>query len=183
MRTVEFRRHAARQRDADALSEEGRAQAERVGRTLPAYDAVFVSPARRAAETVEWFSRGAGRPFPAPTVVEGLASPLEDRWRRAGRTAGSSHLEAIRDRDPELVEAEAARLARVFAELVDRVPEGGRALAVGHSPLIEAGVFGLTGRVLQPLDECEGVALTLEGGAWTVEELRLGAEGGGHAGA
>lgn len=127
---------------------------------------------------MEWFARRAGRAFPAPVVVEGLASPVEDRCRSAGRAAGSSRVAAIRERDPELVEAEAARLVGVFAELFDRVPEGGRALAVGHSPLIEAGVFGLTGRVVEPLGECEVVALALEGGAWGVEELRLEAGAG-----
>jgi phosphohistidine phosphatase SixA len=179
MKTVELRRHAAREKGADALSAEGRAQAERVGRGLPAYDAVFVSPARRAAETVEAFARGAGRPFPSPTVVPGLASEAEDRWRAAARAAGSSRVDALRAVDPGLVEAEGGRLAGVLAGLVERVPEGGRALAVGHSPLIEAGVLGLTGRVVEPLGECEGVALTLEGGQWRVEELRLPVAGGG----
>ena len=50
MKQLELRRHAKRDPSSDRLSPQGRAQAEDVGRTSPAgYDAVFVSPAERAA--------------------------------------------------------------------------------------------------------------------------------------
>lgn len=42
---------------------------------------------------------------------------------------------------------------------------------MGHSPLIEAAVYGLTGRVVDPLNECEGVLVQEEGG-----EIRLADE-------
>jgi broad specificity phosphatase PhoE len=91
VRTVEFRRHAARQKDADALSPEGQAQAEEVGRSLSTdYAIAFVSPAKRAAETMAWFLRGSGQPLPPHAVIADLASGEEDRWRAAVKSAGST---------------------------------------------------------------------------------------------
>lgn len=159
---------------SDALSPEGRTQAQDVGRSLPAdYSVMFVSPARRAAETVAWFLRGSGQALPQHTVSPGLGSEREDRWRAAGKAAGSSRLDAIQAQDTDLVEEESARLAGVMVELLDSIPEGSRGLAVGHSPLIEAAIYGLLGMVIEPLSECEGVALTSHGDGYRIQELRL----------
>ncbi len=148
MRTLEIRRHARREPDADRLSAQGRAQAREVGATLAGgYAVVFVSPAERAAETVAWFLRGLGEQLPSHGVVLGLAGKGTD---------GS----------PEA-------LGAVVRGLLERVPEGGRGLAVGHTPLIETAVLGLTGRTIAPLAECEGVVLSADGSDLAVEELRL----------
>ena len=164
MRTIEFRRHAEREKDADALTLEGRSHAEDAGRTFRTdFAAVFVSPARRAAETAAWFLRGSGQQLPQHAVVAGLLSEQEDRWRSAGKAAGSSRLDAIAAVDPELVETESARLKALVEGLFERVPEGRTALAVGHTPLIEAAVYRLTGSVVEPLAECEGVSVTRHG--------------------
>ena len=175
MKTIELRRHAARAKDTDALSPEGRVQAEDVGRSLAAdYAVVFISPAKRAAETVAWLLRGQGRRLPPHAVIPGLRSEMEDRWRSAATGAGSSRLDAVRRVDPRLVTEESRRLADVVRGLFDHVPDGGRALAVSHTPLIEAAVYGLLDVVIDPLQECEGVALiSEEGGDYRVEELRL----------
>ena len=70
MKVLELRRHAHRDRDADRLSAAGRAQAEDAGRSAKVtYDAVFVSPAERAAETAAWFLRGAGQQLPEHAVI------------------------------------------------------------------------------------------------------------------
>lgn len=160
MKVIELRRHAARAKDTDALSPEGRVQAEDVGRALRTdYAVVFVSPAQRAAETAAWLLRGSGMPLRAHAVVPGLASEVEDRWRQAARAAGSSRLDAVMATDPGLVADESHRLARTLEGLFDRIPQGGVALAIGHSPLIEAAVYGLTGVVVEPLGETEGVVL------------------------
>lgn len=174
VRTIEFRRHAEREKDADALTPGGRSHAEEVGRTLaPSYVAVFVSPAQRAVETAAWFLRGSGQRLPGHAVIPGLLSEQEDRWRRAGKAAGSSRLDAIAAEDSELVETERDRLKTVVEEMLDRVPEDGTALAVGHSPLIEAAVYGLTGVVIEPLSECQGVAISrFEQGEYRLKELR-----------
>ncbi len=173
MKALELRRHAPRDPAADRLSPEGQTLAERVGRELPGgYTIVFTSPARRAAQTAAWFLRGLGQNLPADHgVTEGLASPAEDRWRKAAKAAGSSAIDAIRAHDPSLVDEEAARLAAAVRQLLAEVSEEGRGLAVGHSPLIEAAVFGLTGTVIDPLGECEGVVVEEAGG-----RIRLGRE-------
>ncbi len=154
MRSLELRRHAARDREADRLSPQGRAEAEDLGRTVDAsWDVVFSSPAARAAETVAWILRGAGRQLPAHEVVPGLLGEREE------------------DRTP-------TALASVVADLLGRVPIGGRGLAVGHTPLIERAVLGLTGREIEPLRECEGVLLVEEDdGSIRVEELRRSGHG------
>jgi|GEM_PF-1066552 len=149
MRALELRRHGEREPEADRLSAEGRARAEDLGRRLGArWDVVFVSPARRAAETAAAILRGAGAEAPSPEVAPGLLGEGEE------------------DRTPE-------RLGAAVSELLARVPTGGRGLAIGHTPLIERAVLGLTGTQIAPLRELEGVVL-VEGddGGLRVEELR-----------
>ncbi|MEX1101696.1 MAG: histidine phosphatase family protein [Actinomycetota bacterium] len=149
IKSLELRRHARRDPNADRLSPEGRAQAEDVGRELPGgYTAAFVSPAQRAAETLAWFLRGRGEPLPADhAVVPGLA----------GAEPG--------DPSPEGMSA-------TVRALLDQMPEGGRALAVSHTPLIEHAAEGLTGSAIEALAECEGILVTTEGDVLRVEELR-----------
>jgi phosphohistidine phosphatase SixA len=150
VRTLEVRRHARRDPAADRLSAAGRAQAEDVGRGLDgAFDVVFVSPAQRAAETVAWMLRGAVGQLPPHAVIPGLAAKDNDGSPLA--------------------------MAGVLAALLDAVPEGGRGLAVSHTPLIERGVLGLVAREVDPLAECEGVVLTRSGEDEPVgvEEIRL----------
>jgi broad specificity phosphatase PhoE len=173
VRALELRRHAPRDPQADRLSPEGSRLAEEVGRDLPGgYAVAFTSPARRAAETVAWFLRGLGQQLPGSHgVSDGLGSPVEDRWRAAAKAAGTGRLDAIRRQDPDLVDEESRRLSAGVRELLTHVPEGARGLAVGHSPLIEAAVHGLTAQVIEPLSECEGVLLEEEGG-----DVRLAAE-------
>jgi phosphohistidine phosphatase SixA len=110
---------------------------------------VFTSPANRAAETVAWILRGMHAALPPEhAVVPGLAGHATD---------GSP-----------------AQLGRVVLELLETVPEGGRGLAVSHTPIVEKAVEGLTGRRVEPLAECEGVILTQgPDGALGVEEIRL----------
>jgi phosphohistidine phosphatase SixA len=149
VRTLELRRHARRDPQTDRLAPEGRVQAEEIGRSLEGpFAFVFVSPAERAAETVAFFLRGLGQQLPPHAVVPGLAAHDNDGSPLA--------------------------MAGVVSALLDTITDGERALAVGHTPLIERAVLGLTGRELEPLGECEGVRLTQdEDGHIEVEELRL----------
>lgn len=175
MRALELRRHSSRDPESDRLSEEGQALALRVGKDLPGgYSIVFVSPAQRAAETAAWFLRGLGQRLPEHAVSEDLASPVEDRWRSAAKTAGTGRIDAVENVDADLVEKESQRLAHGIRGLLTSVPDGGRGLAIGHSPLLEAAVYGLIGEVIGPLSECEGVLLEEEGGEITLSrEYRL----------
>lgn len=150
MKQLEIRRHARRDPNADRLSAAGRAQAEDVGRASTAtYDVVFVSPAQRAAETAAWFLRGSGQQLPDHEVVAGLGGQ--------DATGGSS-----------------TGMAAGVLALLDRIPDGGRGLAISHTPLVERAALGITGVEIDPLGECEGILVTLEAdGSIDVEELRL----------
>ncbi len=150
MEQLELLRHAPRDPDADRLSTTGRAAAEDAGRSRSGitYAAVFISPAARAAETAAWFLRGAGAQLPAHDVIPGLG----------GQDATGSSPEGI---------------AAGVRALLDQIPEGERALAISHTPLVERAGFGLTGREVAPLRELEGLLITRhDDGRIMVEELR-----------
>jgi phosphohistidine phosphatase SixA len=149
VRHLELRRHAHRDPDADRLSAFGRAQAEDVGRAaIIGYDVVFVSPAHRAAETAAWILRGAGTHLPDHEVVPGLGGQDATGGSPEGMAAG-------------------------VRALLGRVPDGGRGLAISHTPLVERAALGLTGDTVEPLRECEGILVSLDDGAIAIEEIRL----------
>jgi phosphohistidine phosphatase SixA len=149
MRRLELLRHAKRDPNADRLSAAGRAQAEDVGRVTPdGYDAVFVSPAERAAETAAWIVRGSGHQLPKHGVIPGLAGKDATGGSPEGMAAGVKALLAA-------------------------VPDGGVGLAIGHTPFVERAMTGLTGREPEPFAECEGIRVTEhDDGRIEVEELR-----------
>ena len=135
MRTLELRRHAPRDPDADKLSKDGQALALHIGKNLPGgYVALFTSPANRAAETAAYFMRALGQQLPQ---IHGVSEELASN-------------------DPE-------KLAKGVRSMLAEIPDGGRGLAVGHTPLIEWAVKALTGEEIASLRECEGVALEQEG--------------------
>jgi phosphohistidine phosphatase SixA len=151
MQRLELRRHATRDGQRDALSAEGRALAEDVGRAGgERYDAIFVSPAGRAAETAAWFLRGAGQQLPpGHAMIPGLAGHDASGGSPEGMAAG-------------------------VRALLDQIPDGGLGLAISHTPLVERAAFGLTGREVEPMAECEGIMVTRrDDGTIAVEELRL----------
>ncbi len=115
-----------------------------------AYAAVFVSPAERAAETVAWFLRGAGQQLPLlHVVVPGLAGKDQTEGSPEGMATG-------------------------VRSLLEQVPEGGRGLAISHTPFVERAALGLTGNEVDPMRECEGILVRQhDDGAVEVEELRL----------
>jgi broad specificity phosphatase PhoE len=168
-RYVELRRHT--DNDGDALSEEGVRAALEIGRQLAGGYALPVSTgAQRATQTLACFACALREPVPGGAVVEsGLRSEVEDRWREAYRRAGSGDLAALRDADPALVEEDSAVLAAALRRVLARLPEGGKALAVGHSPTNEAAVLGLTGAIIEPLAKGAGVLVVAEGGDVHVE--------------
>ena len=148
MRYVELRRHT--DNDGDALTADGVAAAEAIGRDRlrPPY-AVFVSTgAARATRMLEILRHAAGQDDARITVAAGLRSSVEDRWREAARAAGrGADVEAMRAIDPDLVERDSWLLGAALRQVVEILPDGARALVVGHSPTIGAAVLGLAGRV------------------------------------
>jgi broad specificity phosphatase PhoE len=152
-RYVELRRHT--DGDGDALTEEGVRAALDIGRELAGpYQLLVSSGAQRATQTLARFACMLGEPVAGGAVVEaGVRSSMEDRWRAAYQSAGSGELSALREADPELVREDSAILAAALRRVLERPPEGARALAVGHSPTNEAAVLGLTGATIEPMSK------------------------------
>ena len=170
-RFVELRRHT--DNDGDVLTPDGVAAALRLGTGLAGGYRVAVSTgAQRATQTVGCLLAALGQLVPDGVVVEpGLRSQREDRWRALYQEAGSGELEAMRSVDPAFVSEEAAALGAALGRVLDRLGDGDRALAVGHSPTNEAAVLGLTGRLVAPLAKGAGVLITEDQGSFRVEAL------------
>ena len=172
MRYVELCRHT--DNDGDRLTSQGAEQAELIGRDRlrPPYAAFVATGAARATQMLEILRLAAGQDDTPITVAAGLRSSVEDRWRQAAKAAGKgADLAAIRAIDQDLVERESWLLALALRQVVDGLPDGGRALVVGHSPTNEAAVLGLAGQVVPPLGKGEGVLLIEYGGDYRVEPL------------
>jgi broad specificity phosphatase PhoE len=177
LRRLEIRRHAAKGTDlgGDCLSQEGIEQAHRLGRSIRVgYTHLYSSGAQRATQTLACMLAGMGRLVLNGVVVRpGLGSPREGEWRDTARAAGTSSLDTLLTKNEPLVREESQRLAGELRAIIGELPEGSYALAIGHSPLAECAIYGLTGKVHPPLKECEGfLVLELKGGRLDVEELR-----------
>jgi broad specificity phosphatase PhoE len=170
-RYVELRRHT--DSDGDALTEEGVLAALEIGWELAGgYDLLVSSGAQRATQTLACFACALRERVPGGAVVEaGLRSRVEDRWRTAYQRAGSGELSALREADPELVREDSAVLGAALRRVLERLPEGARALAVGHSPTNEAAVLSLTGAIIEPMAKGAGVLVVAEGDEAHVEPL------------
>jgi broad specificity phosphatase PhoE len=170
-RYVELRRHT--DNDGDALTDDGVRAALEIGRSLVGgYDLLISSGAQRATQTLACFACALREPVPGGAVVEdGLRSRVEDRWRDAYQRAGSGDLASLRKADPDLVRQDSAELAAALGRVLERLPDGGRALAVGHSPTNEAAVLGLTGTIIEPMGKGAGVLVVAEGDETRVEPL------------
>jgi hypothetical protein len=161
MRYVELFRHT--DNDGDALTPDGVAAAEAIGRERlsPPYALFGSTGAHRATQMVEILRRAARQEDVPITVTAGLRSSVEDRWRAAAKSAGKgATVEQMRAVDADLVEEESLLLGRALRAVLEALPDGGRALVVGHSPTNEAAVLGLTGDVVGPMGKGDAVLVT-----------------------
>jgi broad specificity phosphatase PhoE len=170
-RSVELRRHT--DNDGDVLSDDGIAAALRLGgRLTGGYQVAVSTGAQRATQTIACLLAGLGRPVPDGVVVEpGLRSQQEDRWRALSKEAGGGDLAAMRSVDPEFVDEEATALGASLGRVLERLEDGQRALAVGHTPTNEAAVLGLTGQLVAPLAKGAGVLVSEDQGSYRVDPL------------
>jgi broad specificity phosphatase PhoE len=170
-RFVELRRHT--DNDGDVLTADGVAAALQLGTRLAGGYRVAVSTgAQRATQTLGCLLAALGQPVPDGVVVEpGLRSQREDRWRAVAKEADGGDLLAMRAVDPGFVDEEAAALGAALGRGLERLGDGDRALAVGHSPTNEAAVLGLTGELAAPLAKGAGVLITEDQGGFRVEAL------------
>ncbi len=170
-REIELWRHT--DADGDVLTSEGVQAALQIGAHLRGgYHLAVSTGAQRATQTLACFLAALGRPVPGGAVVEpGLRSQVEDRWRAAYQKAGSGELGALRRADPDLVVEDSKRLGAALRRVLDGLPDGGRALVVGHSPTNEAAVAGLTGEIVAPLAKGAGVLVVADDDGYQVESL------------
>jgi broad specificity phosphatase PhoE len=168
---IELRRHT--DSEGDVLTRDGIEAALALGATLRGgYDVLVSSGAQRATQTLACVACALEQRIAGGAHVEsGLRSDVEDRWRGAYQQAGSGELGALRAADPELVEQDSAILGAALSRVFDELPEGGRALVVGHSPTNEAAVLGLTGEIVAPMSKGAGVLLVQDDGETRVEPL------------
>ena len=172
MRTVDLFRHT--DNDGDALTPDGIRAAEKLARAhlTPPYNAFVSTGAVRATQMLEILRRAVNQEDVPILEDRGLRSFVEDRWRDAAKAAGKgADLEAIRDRDPDLVDHESALLGQGLERVFKQLPDGARALVVGHSPTNEAAVLGLTGSLVAPLGKGDGVRVIEKDGRYTVGEV------------
>lgn len=168
-KTIEIRRHT--DNDGDVLTEDGVTAAMALGRALAVteWSVVVSTGAQRATQALANLVAATGATAAQGVVVEpGLRSVDEERWRAAYQQAGSGRLGDLRAADPEFVEAEVATLGAALQRVADRLPDGGRALVVGHSPTNEAAILGLTGQEVEPLGKGGGATLVLGDDGWDV---------------
>ena len=105
--------------------------------------------------------RAAGQDEIPITTETGLRSSVEDRWREAAKVAGrGASIEQMRAVDPDLVEHETQLLGSALQRVVEGLPEGVRALLVGHNPTDEAAVPGLVGETIAAIGKGEGCSLS-----------------------
>lgn len=170
-REIELRRHT--DADDDVLTTEGVRAALAIGTRLRGdYDLAVSTGAQRATQTLSCFLAALAQQVPGGVVVEpGLQSGVEDRWRSAYQVAGSGALPALREADPELVAEDSERLGAALRRVIDYLPDGGRALVVGHSPTNEAAVFGLTGEIVPPLAKGAGTLVVAGKDGYSVQPL------------
>jgi broad specificity phosphatase PhoE len=172
MRYVELRRHT--DNDGDKLSEQGVADAEAICRTglNPPYAAFISTGAERATQMLRILRRAAGQDQIPITTETQIRSSVEDRWREAAKVAGKgASIEEMRAVDPDLVAHETQLLGTALQRVIQGLPEGGRALVVGHSPTNEAAVCGLVGETIAAIGKGEGVLVVEDRGRYEVRPL------------
>jgi broad specificity phosphatase PhoE len=155
------------------LTADGVAAALEIGEGLGAdYDVAITSGTQRATQTAACFLAGLGRPIPGGVIVDArFKSEVEDRWRAAYERTGAGDIASFRSVDPDLVESEARVLAGALQDVFARLSDGQRALVVGHSPMQEVAVFGLTAQIVDPLGKGAGVLVREDRGEYSVNAL------------
>ncbi len=170
-KTVELRRHTAN--EGDVLTPDGIRSAVEIGSRLSErYDLLVSSGAQRATQTLACFLAGLGKRLPCGVTVDGaFRSEVEPRWFAAASRTSGGGLESFQKVDPELVKEETARFGSALRRIFVDLREGGRALVVGHSPMHEAAVCGLTGQIVAPISKGSGVLVVEDHGRFRVEPL------------
>jgi broad specificity phosphatase PhoE len=166
---IELRRHTAN--DGDVLTLEGVEAALDIGRALGPFDLVVSTGAQRATQTAACFLAVNRHPVRGGVIVdEGFRSLNEDRWRQIYQSTKVGDLAGFLAADREFVEEEAMRFTEALHRVCRHLPEEGTSLVVGHSPMLEAAVWGATGRTISALGKGSGVVLVYDDGGFRLRE-------------
>ena len=175
MRYLDVRRHSKRERPNQHLSQWGVSIARRVGEGLGAFDRIVTSPLPRCTETAVAMG------FAVNEIAEQLAGddglgetfPCMSEIDWGAGYAGFAHRVATLTPLAEFVKQQ----AELWREVVETLPDGGRALIVGHGGAFLDGtaVYCLPQadhRAWGPVSGyCEGVRFGFEGGRFTTAEI------------
>lgn len=165
MRTVEIRRHsftkkgAARGRGSH-LSTEGVLAAREVGASFDRFDYVLASTSPRTMETAIAMGAAVDELIEMPSPVETGEVDFH-AWRAWNDPFTTLQTKARASKSINAyLDQEAARLVRALHD----VPDGGRALVIGHGGWIESVIAGLVG---------PSTADGLGGSFWHLDGIRL----------
>ncbi|MYB17357.1 MAG: histidine phosphatase family protein [Chloroflexi bacterium] len=169
MRTLVVRRHTMRRKPGQHLSQPGIELARLVGDRSGPYQWVAASPLPRAVETAVAMG------FEVNQTVEDLArmpSGALDGWPLP--FAAVSKLVSAGGAAAEFAD----RTLAVWREIVEKIPESGKALIVTHGGIVELGaVAAVPGGPHRawggPIGYLEGVRLTFAGDTCRCRVLRL----------
>ncbi len=171
---IEIRRHSLKGKDEkkNVLSPEGIELARRIGAEEmrgKKFTFILTSGCFRTAQTVCAFAEGAGDFTVARfKSCDALDSQRMKEWGEYYKLHDANLVSC------QLVDEEARRMADKYREELRELPSDAHVLGAGHTPFIECSVFGMTGTIIRPLGECEGVILDYDGSKFVlVEEIRL----------
>jgi broad specificity phosphatase PhoE len=168
---LELRRHT--ESDGDALTAEGVTAAVQIGTRLAGnYDVVISSGAGRATQTAACFLAGLSQLVPRGVIVDPrFRSEVEEQWFAAAANASGNRLEDFKAVDAELVESEAKRFGPALKDVLDGLKDDARALVVGHSPMHEVAIYGLTGETTTPISKGAGALIIADEDGYRVRLL------------
>ena len=172
MRYLELRRHTMRTKPGQHLSQAGVSLARNVGEGLGPFERVITSTLPRAFETALAMGFAVDEQFDLLSAMP-LDADEEIAW-----DAGFALLAQAVKRGGA-VALYAGQLATLHYNIVQNLPENGRALVVSHGGIVELTAIGCLPdadySTLGPgCDYCEGVLLTFEHDRFTaIEVLRV----------
>lgn len=154
------------------LSHAGVDLARSVGEGMGAFDVVVTSTAARAYETAIAMGFAVDEQIHEldPVWPDDVAAEVDADAQWPG------FAEAARRHPDGAFVALGRKLADIHAAIVERLPDGGRALLVSHGALIECATIGCMPEIDfdgwgRACGYCEGVRLSWDSGRWTGAEL------------
>ena len=169
MKTIEIRRHSIRSLDGK-LSQEGVSLARMLGNEMGRFNRVVTSPLPRAFQTAIAMGYAVDETF---EILAGTEMGIELDCPFG--SSFSEYSQAARQKDsPDSHYASA--LAIFYQKLVSSLPEGGAALVINHSSVVELSAAACLPEInLDFLGDfvlyCEGCRLTWDNGAFIRAEF------------